>query len=193
MIRLSMVFWLAAIAVAAIFLYEIKHEVQDLEEQLAEVHGEILRDQEAIQVLKAEWSYLNRPARIAELADRYLELKPIQAAQIASFGEVPQAPAPELPAPAQEASAPATTNAPAADGIGNLIEAVAVEAPAAPQSARQSAPQSTSAPAPQRAASQPASDDRPVNPVTGKPLPIAQQSGGGVGQPVQLIRTGAQQ
>ena len=138
MIRLSMVLWVSAIALAAVFLYEVKHRVQDLEEQLAEVHGDILRDQEAIQVLKAEWSYLNRPGRIAQLADRYLELKPIQASQIASFREMPQRPetAPEsLPAPQQE-GAPRTqeTSLPQseraapqqADSIGTLIEAVAV-------------------------------------------------------------------
>jgi cell division protein FtsL len=177
MIRISMVFWLAAIAVAAIFLYELKHEVQDLEDQLAEVHGEILRDQEAIQVLKAEWSYLNRPSRIAELADRYLELEPIDAKQIATFGEVPAAPADPAPH-SEEAAAPAED----ADGIGTLIEAV-VEEPAA-----QPAP---AAPA------QEAERQAPVNPVTGEPLPVVRQDGnqpaGGVGQPVQLIRTGAQQ
>lgn len=193
MIRLSMVFWLAALAVAAIFLYELKHRVQDLEEQLAEVHGEILRDQEAIQVLKAEWSYLNQPSRIAELADRYLDLKPIEASQIASFQEVPEAPVPEPAPQTQEAAAPAAEPQ-QKDSIGNLIEAV-VEQPAAPSESataqetesRQASAQ-TQAPAP-----------TPVNPVTGEPLPVtrqntaAQPAGGGVGQPVQLFRTGATQ
>ena len=178
MIRISMVFWLAAIAVAAIFLYELKHEVQDLEDQLAEVHGEILRDQEAIQVLKAEWSYLNRPARIAELADRYLELKPLDAKQIASFGDVPLAPAPEPAPQTEEAAAPGQDK----DRIGNLIEAVAEEPAARP------------APAPPARES---AGQAPVNPVTGQPLPVVRQQDGqpasGVGQPVQLIRTGAQQ
>ena len=180
MIRLSMVFWVAAIAVAAVFLYELKHEVQDLEEQLADVHGEILRDQEAIQVLKAEWSYLNRPSRIAELSDRYLELEPIDAKQIASFGEVPQAPVEAPEAATQEAAVSAPSDE--GDRIGTLIEAVVEEAAAQPAPA---------APAQETAA------QAPINPVTGEPLPVVRQQdsqpAGGVGQPVQLIRTGAQQ
>ncbi len=185
MIRLSMVFWLAAIAVSAIFLYEIKHEVQDLEERLAEVHGEILRDQEAIQVLKAEWSYLNRPRRIAELADRYLDLKPLEASQIASFGEMPAAPEIQYTNDAQAVSAPA---APAADGIGNLIEAVTQDQPVTP-APRPTAAAAQPSPAPQSPAAQGPAAQSPVNPVTGTPLPVIQQPGA----PVQLLRTGARQ
>lgn len=198
MIRLSMVLWVAAIALAAVFLYEVKHRVQDLEEQLAEVHGDILRDQEAIQVLKAEWSYLNRPARIAELADRYLELKPIEASQIASFREVPQAPetAPQQePTPrTQEASLPqqAETAPRQKDSIGNLIEAVAVEESNQPAATSTQAPTQIPTPAPRQDTAKARKPQGPVNPVTGEPLPVSAQSES-AGQPIQLIRTGAQQ
>jgi cell division protein FtsL len=84
----AFVFFLTA-ASAALFLFHIKQEVRELEEELGIAHNNILRHQEAIQVLRTEWSYLNRPARIAELAERYLDMQQLTARQFVGFGEVP--------------------------------------------------------------------------------------------------------
>ncbi len=81
-------FFLTAVG-AALFLFHIKQEVRELEEELGIAHRNILRHQEAIQVLRTEWSYLNRPARIAELAERHLDLRPLVARQFVGFDEIP--------------------------------------------------------------------------------------------------------
>ncbi len=84
----GLLFFLTA-ASAALFLFHIKQEVRELKQELGIAHRGILRHQEAIQVLKTEWSYLNRPARIAELANRHLELQPLAANQFVHIDEIP--------------------------------------------------------------------------------------------------------
>jgi hypothetical protein len=96
----GVLFFLTAVS-AALFLFHIKQEVRELEEELGIAHSGILRHQEAIQVLRAEWSYLNRPARIAELVERHLEMQPLAARQFVGFDEIPYR--------AAEATAPAST------------------------------------------------------------------------------------
>jgi cell division protein FtsL len=73
----------------AVVLFKVKYEVIDLEDELAQMNREIVADREAVHVLKAEWSYLNDPARIKRLADRYLDLEPVQPRQIARFDDLP--------------------------------------------------------------------------------------------------------
>ncbi len=75
MTRVAGILFFLTAAGAALFLFHIKQEVREMEEELGIVHSNILRHQEAIQVLRTEWSYLNRPARIAELAERYLDMQ----------------------------------------------------------------------------------------------------------------------
>ena len=56
-------------------LYFIKHEVKEQEARLAELNEEIQSNQEAMHVLKAEWSYLNDPARLRALSEKHLAMK----------------------------------------------------------------------------------------------------------------------
>ena len=69
--------------------FTVKYEVQDLEDQLVAINKQIGVHEEAIHVLSAEWSYLNRPERLAELAQRYLDLVPMNPKQMASLDDVP--------------------------------------------------------------------------------------------------------
>jgi cell division protein FtsL len=82
MSRVAGVLFLLTAVTAALLLFYIKQQVRDLERELEIVHRGILQHQEAIQVLRTEWSYLNQPARIAELSSRHLGLGPVSAAQI---------------------------------------------------------------------------------------------------------------
>ncbi len=84
----GLLFFLTAVS-AALFLFHIKQEVREMEEELGIAQRNILRHQEAIQVLRTEWSYLNRPARIAELAERHLDMQQLLARQFVSFEEIP--------------------------------------------------------------------------------------------------------
>ena len=88
MIRIAAALWLAQAAVVAIALFHMKYEVQRLEEELQKVHYQILREQEAVRVLRAEWSFLNRPDRIADLARRHLQLSPLSTSQMAQLEDL---------------------------------------------------------------------------------------------------------
>ena len=85
--------WLGLTVAAGTGLYVVKHQVQNLEDELATVEGAIRKDREAIHVLHAEWAYLTRPGRMAELAAHHLELVSPRADQIVdSIARIPMAP-----------------------------------------------------------------------------------------------------
>lgn len=93
----SALFWLGLAGAAGAVLFQTSYEVQELEEQLASVNRKIVAEQEAIQVLKAEWSYLNDPTRLETLARTHLALRPTDARQfVASIDVVPMRPTPAV-------------------------------------------------------------------------------------------------
>ena len=92
MIRLAAPLCLATAAGAALFLFHVKHQVRGLEAELADVQRANLAHREAIHVLNSEWSYLNQPARIADLARRHLGLRPIPADRIVHLADLPPRP-----------------------------------------------------------------------------------------------------
>ena len=106
MTRVAGILFFLTAASAALFLFHIKQEVRELEEELGITHRNILRHQEAIQVLRTEWSYLNRPARIAELAERHLDMQPLVARQFVGFEEIPYRTADTVLAATPAAAAP---------------------------------------------------------------------------------------
>jgi cell division protein FtsL len=74
-------------------LFSLKYQVQDLEDELVDLNRTILADQEAIHVLKAEWSHLNDPRRLRSLARRHLGMRPVMPAQLATIADLPPRPA----------------------------------------------------------------------------------------------------
>ena len=87
--------WLVAGSVTALTLFQIKQEVRGLEQEIAATRGAILRDQEAVHILEAEWSFLNSPARLSALAERHLGMGPIPAERVIGFDDLPLPRAPE--------------------------------------------------------------------------------------------------
>ncbi len=69
-------------------LFSVKYEVQDLEGELANLNHSIKAERQAIRVLKAEWSHLNNPERLRELAKRHLGLDAVMPAQIKTFKSI---------------------------------------------------------------------------------------------------------
>jgi len=72
MIRPAIMMWIGLAVLGAAALFFVKFEVQTLDEQLADLTIEKRAHEEAIHVLNAEWSYLNRPERLARLARRQI-------------------------------------------------------------------------------------------------------------------------
>ena len=94
MIRLSTVLWVGLAGAVGFGLYQLKHEVRALESDLVRLNRAVLVEQQAIHVLRAEWSYINQPQRLESLASRYLDLRPIKPAQLGRFTDVPVRPEP---------------------------------------------------------------------------------------------------
>ena len=89
MIGRGTLLWLALAVVAGVALFQVSYRVQSLEEELTQVNREILRERETIHVLRAEWSYLNEPGRLAELTRRHLALAPLSASQMLRVEDLP--------------------------------------------------------------------------------------------------------
>jgi hypothetical protein len=113
--------WLSLAVVAGIGLFHVSYRVQSLEDELAQVNRDILRQRETIHVLRAEWSYLNEPQRLAELSRRHLALAPLSANQMVRIEDLPlrlplliaeSAPLPD-PDPSIQPSSIATAEVPA--------------------------------------------------------------------------------
>jgi hypothetical protein len=81
--------WLSLAIVAGVALFHVSYRVQSLEDELAQVNRDILRQRQTIHVLRAEWSYLNEPSRLAELTRRHLTLKPLSADQMMRIEDLP--------------------------------------------------------------------------------------------------------
>jgi len=108
MIRMGTLLWLLLVGASGYAMFQVKYEVAQLDEQLGRVNREIAKNEEAMRVLGAEWSFLDQPGRLAPLAQRYLDLKPIAPAQILHLDAVPRrAPPPAANAPVAVAPPPA--------------------------------------------------------------------------------------
>jgi hypothetical protein len=81
---------IALIGILVAGLYHLKQQVQGVEQRLASVNQAIVRDRQAIHVLRAEWAYLIRPSRLARLSARHLKLQRITANHIRAFDELPE-------------------------------------------------------------------------------------------------------
>ncbi len=88
---------MALAATAGGALFHVSFEVSALDDRLATLNHEIRDDRDAIHVLRAEWSFLNQPERLEELARRHLDLLPVSGAQLAGPGALPIRPDVETP------------------------------------------------------------------------------------------------
>ena len=94
--------------------YRVKEAAVATAKRVVEVDATIGEQDVALQTLDAEWSYLNDPAKLQELAVRHLHLVQIKPSQVMAVSEMPErlplevgarrAPAPPAPAPATSPS-----------------------------------------------------------------------------------------
>ncbi len=83
--------WAALTVLTAVIFatFIMKNRVQDLEKELAGINRTISEDIKTIHILKAEWSHLNNPERLRNLAGRHSDLSPVKAEQIISYASLP--------------------------------------------------------------------------------------------------------
>jgi hypothetical protein len=139
--------WLVLASSVGYAVYHLKYEVARKERVLTQLNRQILVDQESMQVLQAEWSFLNQPHRIEEKARTHLSLEPLGVKQIIKLAALPMRAQP-LPPVAPPANGPRRTTAepaepdlPFEEGAGALpddfdADADAPTLPNASQSAR---------------------------------------------------------
>jgi cell division protein FtsL len=109
MMRLLNICVIVALVVAAVYVYRIKFESTRKAEQVAQLRIDIRREHDAIAALRAQWSKLDNPVRIQELAQRHLSLRSIDTRQFDQLDHLPDRP-PDLVPPD------------AADPIGTLLD-----------------------------------------------------------------------
>jgi cell division protein FtsL len=98
MIRLINVCIIVGLVVAAAYVYRIKFESTRKAEDVARLRLEIRRQHDAIAELRAEWSKLDNPIRIQELAQRHTSLRMIDSHQFDQLDHLPDRP-PDLVPP----------------------------------------------------------------------------------------------
>jgi hypothetical protein len=113
MIRLASLFWLALVAATGFATFKVKYAVQDIEEELNRVRKQTVIEHQEIHLLRAEWTTLNQPERLADLNRRILSLAAMAPKQLQrTVEDVPLRPVPAPPdmliaaAPAVPAAAP---------------------------------------------------------------------------------------
>jgi hypothetical protein len=82
MIRIFAFVAVATVIVSTAYVYNLKQGTYDLEERKRDISSQMLKDREAIKVLKAEMAYLSRPERLERLSRRHLVLEATSNAQM---------------------------------------------------------------------------------------------------------------
>ncbi len=88
--RVTRLLWPLLFAGLVIGLYNLKAQVEEQEKELARAQRAIEDEREAIQVLRAEWSYLSQPERLRRLATARLDLQPVSQRQMAPLERLAQ-------------------------------------------------------------------------------------------------------
>jgi cell division protein FtsL len=78
---------------AAVTVYKIKYEATWQAVEVERLTRQIEREKVAINILKAEWAHLTRPDRIQNLAEKHLDLKPVDSRQRIALADLPMRPA----------------------------------------------------------------------------------------------------
>jgi len=108
-LRIINFFVIGMLVLAAAYVYRIKYEATAQAEHLAKLRDEVRHERDKIAALRAEWGELDDPARIQELAQRFLKLQQIQVTQFDSLDNLPDQP-------------PAYLRPGSKDPIGGMIE-----------------------------------------------------------------------
>ena len=131
MLRFVNICLVLGLVALAYVIYQVKYESRGLDAEIASLGKRIDEERDALAVLRAEWSLLNRPERIERLAQKYLKFAPAKPSQLltvdtvsdrdfdrtrAEIAAAAAAPAPEAKAAKSAGKQPsAVANVPAAE------------------------------------------------------------------------------
>jgi hypothetical protein len=96
MLRTLNILLVAIMLIGAGVVYDFKYEAERASAKLAKIAHQIDVERDLTATLKAEWSLLNQPRRLQDLATRYrsyLELDPLDPTQIGTVEDIPFKPA----------------------------------------------------------------------------------------------------
>jgi hypothetical protein len=82
MTKFAALFWLGLVLASGFATFYVKYAVQGIDDRLRQTRKEIVAQEEQTRVLTAEWAYLNRPSRLADLNERFLRLTSITTQQL---------------------------------------------------------------------------------------------------------------
>jgi len=116
---------IGALVLAAAYVYRIKFNSTVQAERLARLRGEVRHECDTIAGLRAEWGQLDNPERIEELANRYLQLKPIAPTQFDTLDRMPARPSQNVWADGADPIGGIIQTLPGRDGITGSIPAPA--------------------------------------------------------------------
>ena len=88
MLRFVNICLVLALVALAYVIYEGKYEARALDEDIGGLRKDIETESDAVAVLRAEWSLLNRPERIERLAEKHLKLAPARPQQLVTLDTV---------------------------------------------------------------------------------------------------------
>jgi cell division protein FtsL len=90
MLRFLNLVAIVALVGSALYAYSIKYQTILRAEQITKMKHEVKAERDAIAVLRAEWTFLTRPERIQQLADKHLDLQQLAVSQIVTAQAVPE-------------------------------------------------------------------------------------------------------
>lgn len=98
-IRISTIVSLSLAVASGAMLYFVSQEVYRSEGELSAFEARVGNEKETIRILRAEWDFLNHPARLEYLAHRYLDMNdPVpEVSLVAGIYELPEELIPALP------------------------------------------------------------------------------------------------
>jgi len=77
---------------SAYWAYSVNYTTRTAEARVALIENQIIQETDKIEVLRAEWAYLNRPERLTRLAEanfEMLKLVPVRADHYGTVADIP--------------------------------------------------------------------------------------------------------
>jgi cell division protein FtsL len=128
MLRFVNICLVLGLVALAYVIYQVKYQARALDAEIATLGKQIDEERDAIAVLRAEWSLLNRPERIERLAQKYLKLAPAKPLQLVTVDSVTNR---DFDRSRIEVAAPASASKPAG-AVKRPASTASVNAPSKP-------------------------------------------------------------